>query len=251
MTVDQDYQLFLRFMEIFSPVGFKDIDPDDPLVIELEEMMEKNNQFFYIADLIRINVLYSSKRSREMLGIEPAEVSPYHFMEATHPDDIQRLNIGRTKLIKMAQDLFIAEKGTALFSTNFKVRNPAGSYSCLLVQCYLYCTLIPYKTVFFLKIHTNVDWCKKIKHGYHYYLGNDMSYFRHPDEELMNTGNVFSEREFEIIKLIASGLSTCQLAEKLFLSPYTINTHRRNILKKTGKATISDLIYDLMERGVI
>ena len=30
-----------------------------------------------------------------------------------------------------------------------------------------------------------------------------------------------------------------------------MNTHRRNILQKTGKAYISDLIYDLKERGLL
>jgi DNA-binding NarL/FixJ family response regulator len=48
-----------------------------------------------------------------------------------------------------------------------------------------------------------------------------------------NTFNL-SEREKEIIKLISSGLTTSQIAVKLFLSEYTIETHRKNIGKKTG-----------------
>ena len=59
------------------------------------------------------------------------------------------------------------------------------------------------------------------------------------------------KREFEIIRLIEAGLSTEQIAEKLFLSVYTVNTHRGNILKKTHKSQISDLIYELKERGVL
>ena len=65
----------------------------------------------------------------------------------------------------------------------------------------------------------------------------------------MNTGIVFSDREFEIIRLIETGLSTEQIAKKIFLSPYTVNTHRGNILKKTSKTNIAELIYDLKERG--
>ena len=110
-----------------------------------------------------------------MIGIAPEELSFYHFMEATHPDDIQRLNLGRAKIVKMAQELFIAEKGYNTLATNFKMRNPSGEYSDFLIQCYIYYTTIPYKTVFFLKIHTNIDWHKKIKHGYHYYLGTNLS----------------------------------------------------------------------------
>ena len=67
----------------------------------------------------------------------------------------------------------------------------------------------------------------------------------------MITGNDFSDREFEIIKMIKSGFDSEQIAEKLFLSKHTVNTHRKNILNKTGKAHISELIYDLTERGLL
>ena len=110
-----------------------------------------------------------------MIGVGPEDVSPYFFMEATHPDDIQRLNLGRAKIIKLAQDLFINGDGDNILATNYRIRNSNGGYSNFLIQGYLNYTLIPYKTVYFLKIHTNIEWCKKIKHGYHYYMGNDMS----------------------------------------------------------------------------
>jgi DNA-binding NarL/FixJ family response regulator len=43
-----------------------------------------------------------------------------------------------------------------------------------------------------------------------------------------------SERELEIIKWIAEGYTNNEIAEKLFLSPHTVNTHRKNILQKLG-----------------
>ncbi len=247
----QDYSLFFEFIDTFAPIGFKGIDPDHPLMQEFEEMMEKNNQFIYIADILQMKVLFTSRRSKKMIGIEPVDLSPYHFMEATHPDDLQRLNLGRAKVIKMAQDLFIKGTGPTIVSTTFKIRTPGGDFSNFLIQGYLKYFSEPHNTVFFLKIHTNIDWCKKIKNGYHYYVGNDLSYLRYPDDELLQTGNVFTKREFEIIQLIEKGLSTEQIAEQLFVSPYTVNTHRGNILQKSGKANISDLIYELKERGVL
>lgn len=45
---------------------------------------------------------------------------------------------------------------------------------------------------------------------------------------------VLSERELEIISLIADGYTNQQVAEKLFLSAHTINTHRKNIMAKLG-----------------
>jgi DNA-binding CsgD family transcriptional regulator len=243
--------LFFKFIDTYCPSGFRGIDPGSTLILELESMMEENNQFLYLADAIQMKVIFTSKRSIQLIGIEPENVTPYHFMEAVHPDDIKRLNLGRTKVVKIAQDLFIAEKGYSLISTNYKFRTPSGVYSDFLVQGYLFYTTIPVKTVFFLKIHTNIGWHKKIKFGYHYYTGTDLSYFRYPDNEMLMKGNIFSDREFEIIRLIESGLSSEKIADKLFLSVHTVNTHRRNILEKSGRENISELIYELIERGVL
>lgn len=252
MTSDyHDYNLFFKFIEAYTPSGFDGINPKDLLIEELEDLMEINNQFLYMADAIQMKIHFTSKGSKALLGIASDELSFYHFMEATHPSDIQRLNLGRAKIVKIAQDLFIAEKGYSILSTNYKYRIPSGKYSDFLVQCYLFYTAIPYKTVFFLKIHTNIDWYKRIKNGYHYYIGTDLSCFRYPDNDLLRKGNIFSTREFEILKLIASGLGSEEIAGKLFLSVHTVNTHRRNVLLKSGKTHISDLIYDLRDRGVL
>jgi hypothetical protein len=251
ITDFRDYNLYFKFIENFLPISFNCIDRGDPLVHELDDLTESYNQFFYVADAIEMKIHYTSKRSSLMIGIPPEDLTFYHFMEATHPDDIQRLNLGRSKLVKMAQDLYIQEKGHAVLSTNFRMRVPSGEYSDFLIQNYLFYTAIPYKTVFFLKIHTNIDWHKKIKHGYHYYIGTDLSYFRYPDEKMLMKGNVFSEREIEIIKLIEAGLDSEKIADKLFLSVHTVNTHRRNMIEKSGKASMSDLIYYLKERGVL
>ncbi len=53
-----------------------------------------------------------------------------------------------------------------------------------------------------------------------------------------------SEREVQIIKMIAEGLTNAQIAEDLFLSNHTINTHRKNILSKLGiKNTAGIVMY--------
>lgn len=43
-----------------------------------------------------------------------------------------------------------------------------------------------------------------------------------------------SDRELEVIKLIAEGYTNNEIADKLFLSPHTVNTHRKNIMQKLG-----------------
>ncbi|MBC9811424.1 response regulator transcription factor [Crocinitomicaceae bacterium CZZ-1] len=51
-----------------------------------------------------------------------------------------------------------------------------------------------------------------------------------------------SEREVQIIKMIAEGLTNAQIAEELFLSNHTINTHRKNILSKLGVKNTAGIV---------
>jgi DNA-binding NarL/FixJ family response regulator len=51
-----------------------------------------------------------------------------------------------------------------------------------------------------------------------------------------------SNREKEVLKCVVQGKRTNEIAEQLYLSVNTVNTHRRNILKKTGCRSLIDLI---------
>jgi DNA-binding NarL/FixJ family response regulator len=53
---------------------------------------------------------------------------------------------------------------------------------------------------------------------------------------------ILSERENEIIILIAEGLTNGQIAEQLFLSNHTINTHRKNIMGKLGVKNTAGIV---------
>lgn len=244
------YNLFFRFIETYAPLGFQGIDRSDPLMVELEELMEKNNQFLMAGDYLQFKILFTSNRSTQMIGIDPAELNPYHFIEATHPDDVMRHNMGRAKNVNHARDLFIAKSGHAILTINLKMRNAEGLYNDLLYQCFLFYSGI-YNTVFLVEIHTNIDHFKFKKNKFHYYVGDDMSMLRYPDEEMLKLGILLSDRELEIVKLIKEGMHSEQIAERLFLSVHTVNTHRGNILTKTGFNTIPELIIDFQIRGLL
>lgn len=51
-----------------------------------------------------------------------------------------------------------------------------------------------------------------------------------------------SEREMELIGYLAKGLSSEEIAEQMFLSKHTVDTHRRNILLKTGARNTVELL---------
>lgn len=60
-----------------------------------------------------------------------------------------------------------------------------------------------------------------------------------------------TKRETEIISLVCQEMSTKQIAAQLFLSELTINTHRRNILRKTEVKNIAGLINFAKQNGLI
>ena len=60
-----------------------------------------------------------------------------------------------------------------------------------------------------------------------------------------------SKREIEIIRLSAQGLTAAQIADKLFLSVHTVNTHRQRIYAKMDVKNVSDMIRTANELGLI
>jgi len=54
--------------------------------------------------------------------------------------------------------------------------------------------------------------------------------------------NPFSDREIDVLQLIAEELSATEIGEKLFISHHTVNTHRKNMLRKIDAKSIVSLI---------
>jgi len=67
----------------------------------------------------------------------------------------------------------------------------------------------------------------------------------------IDTQNSLSKREQEIVIEIGNGLSSEQIAEKLFLSYYTVETHKENIFLKLNVKTTAELIKKAMFLGII
>jgi len=60
-----------------------------------------------------------------------------------------------------------------------------------------------------------------------------------------------SEREVDVLRLIALGHTNAEIGEQLFLSVRTVETHRAHIQQKLGLSTRSELVRYALERGVI
>ena len=248
---DIDYNIFFRFFDQYSQSGLEGINIRDPLMIDLENFLAENRQLFYISDVILFDVLYVSNGVKTMFGKEPGKVHQGFFLTTTHPEDFNRHQLVRSKVVNIGQDLYAQKKGAKILSMNVRARKPDGSYFNALYQAYIFYSKVPYESVFMILVITDITSFKNIHKGFHFHTGDDIRYFRFPDDELLKAGNIFSPTEFEILKLIDEGQSSLEISEKLFRSLYTINTHRANIMKKANKTSIAEVIHELKKNGLL
>ncbi|TDO83003.1 DNA-binding NarL/FixJ family response regulator [Flavobacterium chryseum] len=98
---------------------------------------------------------------------------------------------------------------------------------------------------------TIYDALYKIQHGERYLCPKTLNalidVFALPTAE---TDEKLTLREFEILKQIAQGNNGKSIASQLFISIHTFRTHRKNIMKKTGRHTTSELILYALEKKI-
>jgi DNA-binding NarL/FixJ family response regulator len=95
---------------------------------------------------------------------------------------------------------------------------------------------------------------KAVYNGGNYYF--DQSSFRSVKAELKAEDNKalfprLSERESEILKLIGEELSSQEIARKLYLSFYTVENHRKNLISKAGVRNTAGLIRWAVENDLL
>lgn len=75
--------------------------------------------------------------------------------------------------------------------------------------------------------------------------------FRKSMDKLQLQNNVLTKREIEVVRAIATGLSTKEIANQLFISENTVETHRQNIFEKLGVRNMAGLIVKAIAAGYI
>lgn len=68
---------------------------------------------------------------------------------------------------------------------------------------------------------------------------------------LQNLIEPLSEREREVLQLIAAGLSDAEIARKLFLSPSTVKRHAHNIYSKLGVSSRTQAVARSRTLGIL
>lgn len=63
--------------------------------------------------------------------------------------------------------------------------------------------------------------------------------------------SVLTERELEVLRLLALGYTNAEIAKQMYLSPRTVESHRANLQAKLGRSGRPELVRYALEHGVI
>jgi len=89
--------------------------------------------------------------------------------------------------------------------------------------------------------------------GGQYYLQPEVAttVVREIIEAPREAGPILSARELDVVRLVARGLSTAEIARALFISERTVQTHRYNAMKKLGLHNSRELTLYAVRTGIV
>lgn len=71
------------------------------------------------------------------------------------------------------------------------------------------------------------------------------------DDKVAKKGDVFSDRELEVLKCLLKGNESKEIADKLFISPNTVDNHRKNMIRKIDARDTTALVHLSKMLGVL
>jgi DNA-binding NarL/FixJ family response regulator len=88
-------------------------------------------------------------------------------------------------------------------------------------------------------------------HAGRLYMGLEISQILIQAQAARKALPALTNREKEVLACIAEGLTNPQIADKLFVSPLTVDSHRKNLLAKFGVKNTAALVRFAVEQGLV
>jgi DNA-binding CsgD family transcriptional regulator len=209
----------------------------------LESMILLNVQFVYILDLSDLSLPFVSDGIYDILGYKKSEVGFDDIIyNLIHPDERDFVCNKSLKALEWAFSNNSIKPYEKTLSINYRLRKKDGSYLSVLRQTSIHSVDYTGQIIHCLSIvsalsptGTNSDLTK--------YVSSE-SLFSRPSL-------CFSARQLEILRLLSDGRTSKEIASKLFLSTFTVENHRKNMLKKSNLKKTSELLEKAKEYGLI
>jgi DNA-binding NarL/FixJ family response regulator len=96
-----------------------------------------------------------------------------------------------------------------------------------------------------------IDAIKKVASGQSYFSSDVTLALLKPSANQSQPNELITDRETEILKLIAAGFSNKEIGDQLFISHRTVDTHRTNLMKKLDVNNIAGLISYAIRNGIV
>jgi DNA-binding CsgD family transcriptional regulator len=249
-----------------SYLGKKSLAPvPDDVPAMMAKLFTPGPSYFYVIDSPTLDFDYVSESIRDVLGLDPATVSLHSLLGQIHPDD--------QEFFLRCEDIvahFITKQIPVSSITNYKIsyclreRTNTGDYRLFLLQTVTLRTTEEGALLKVFGLHSDISHITTENNhrmsliglnGEPSYLGidpfNPEPFQNFTPYNFPKPKGLFTKREKEVVNLLARGLTTDQIAAELNISPQTVLTHRKKILRKAGVSNTAALIAECVRQGHI
>lgn len=213
--------------------------------------------YFFVVDFFDRSIKQVSSSILPLSGLNPETVTFDDIIKTIHPDDLLFVSKAEEMAINHFYNVIGKEKILKYkVCYNFRCKTHDGSYQIFNHQAIVISVDEEGRFGKSLNIHTNINHITTVNNYKVHLIGlqdaTDIIQLNINDEnESTNIPAYFSKRESEIINLMSLGLTSTEIAKKLFISVHTVKNHRRNLLKKSGSKSSAELIAKCIIEGLL
>lgn len=223
----------------------------------LENLSVMQNSFVSIFDLARMEHAYLSPNFADLLGWDPGKIlSPdnEYINSRMHPDDLVHLDDVSWQffeLVLRGDAAWHEQMKFIKLIMDYRTLGKSGDYVRVIEQHKLL-ELDPKGNAWLSMSVIDLSPDQDLNSLCRYRLVNTQSgELYHFPSAVSMTEQKLSYREKEILLLLAKGLISKQIADKLFISVNTVNTHRQRIIEKLNVSNTAEAVQHAGRLGLI
>jgi len=196
---------------------------------------------------------FISDEATAMLGYAKDELTPELIMENIHPDDRASFLNCQDASVNFVLGLSPVKQMKYKVRLDYRIKKKSGEYIRIMHQSVIIHNDNDGKILRNLVVFTDISELKKNGKPVMSYIGMDgePSYLNVDVQSSREESDLLSKREKEILYLLAEGKPSKEIAELLHISKHTVDSHRKNLLRKTGAASSIELINKTIHEGLL
>jgi DNA-binding CsgD family transcriptional regulator len=220
---------------------------------KLLNIFQAGNYYYFIFNVFEANFEHISQELFSVLGYEAQEMNVGFFLSKIHPQDQSYfLNFEKT-VVEFYDSIEHHKIPNYKIQYDFRIKKADNSYIRILHQLVI---LQHNKNVLqrSFGLHTDITHIKPEGIPLLSIIGLDDEpsfYNIQPETFFAKSVAIFTAREKEILRYIVEGKTSLEIANLLFISIHTVNTHRKSILEKSNTKSATELVYKTINEGWI